>query len=382
MTSIPLSTPTVRTDRYGHARMPRNSTGPEPQRVDKIAYGRFRNVYLYITEACQLRCEHCYMGERLERALKMQPQQIVDTLTVWRKMGGDKLTILGGEPTLHPFYVDSIRAASKIGYGHVITTTNAQQHARRKFAKLEPSDFAYIQVSLDGGSAETHDAVRGRGTFEIAMETTAELCDRGFDTRIICTVNKANEQDVLNLLDIADDIGASLVKYHVFSTIGTGHGNPDMAMTPPEWVAFCDRLEDAAPEYETRVWFQPTYARRSQMEQYAGEGYQGCIGRTLDRISIFPDGRAYVCSYLFDTDMYFAQMKGDQVVLNRETPNNEFDLFTLPLVGSSCGGCKESACLGGCPAEEIVMGASSCATYPDIVPVCRLWKSSAKLESA
>lgn len=43
--------------------------------------------------------------------------------------------------------------------------------------------------------------------------------------------------------------------------------------------------------------------------------------------------------------------------------------------------CKETACLGGCPAEEIVMGASSCATYPDIVPVCRLWKSSAKLET-
>jgi hypothetical protein len=26
------------------------------------------------------------------------------------------------------------------------------------------------------------------------------------------------------------------------------------------------------------------------------------------------------------------------------------------------------------------MGASSCETYPDIVPVCRLWKSSAKAE--
>jgi radical SAM protein with 4Fe4S-binding SPASM domain len=381
MTSIPLSNPTVRADRYGHARMPRNFTAPEPQRVDKIAYGRFRNVYLYITEACQLRCEHCYMGERLERALKMHPQQIIDTLTVWRKMGGDKLTILGGEPTLHPFYIDSIRAARKIGYGHVITTTNAQQPARRKLGELAPSDFAYVQVSLDGGSPETHDAVRGQGTFEIAMETSAELCDRGFDTRIICTVNKANERDVLNLLDIADDIGASLVKYHVFSTIGTGHGNLDMALTPPEWVDFCDRLGQAAPEYKTRVWFQPTYARRNQMGRYADEGYQGCIGRTLDRISIFPDGRAYVCSYLFDTDMYFAQMKGDQVVLNRETPNNEFDLFTLPLVGSSCGGCKESACQGGCPAEEIVMGASSCAGYPDIVPVCRLWKSSAKHES-
>ncbi|MFE3446025.1 radical SAM protein [Nocardia sp. NPDC059180] len=380
MTTVPLPTPSITPDSYGHARMPRAHMAPEPERVDRIAYGRFRNVYLYITEACQLRCEHCYMGERLDRALKMTPKQIIETLTVWRKMGGDKLTILGGEPTLHPFYAHSIRAARKIGYDHVITTTNAQKPARRKFAQLDPADFAYIQVSLDGGSADTHDAVRGAGTFDIAMETSAELCDRGFDTRIICTVNKANETDALNLLGIADEIGASLVKFHVFSTIGTGHGNQDMAMTPPEWVNFCTRLEAIAPEHKTRVWFQPTYARRDQMDRYAAEGYQGCIGRTLDRISIFPDGRAYVCSYLFDTDMYLARMQGNHVVLNRDTTANEFDLFTLPLIDNACSGCNTTACFGGCPAEKIVMGASSCAEYPDIVPVCRLWKSSAKPE--
>jgi radical SAM protein with 4Fe4S-binding SPASM domain len=71
-------------------------------------------------------------------------------------------------------------------------------------------------------------------------------------------------------------------------------------------------------------------------------------------------------------------MQDGQVVLNHE--ENEFDLFTKPLVQSACGGCKASACLGGCPAEEVVMGTSSCAQYRNIVPVCRLWKSSAKPE--
>jgi radical SAM protein with 4Fe4S-binding SPASM domain len=149
-------------------------------------------------------------------------------------------------------------------------------------------------------------------------------------------------------------------------------------MTPPEWADFCEGLTDAAPHHRTRVWYQPAYARREQMDRYAAEGYQGCIGRTLDRISIFPDGRAYVCSYLFDTDLHFARITDDgQVVLNRGP--NEFDLFTGALTRSACGGCM-SACLGGCPAERIVKGASSCAVYPDIVPVCRLWKSSAKAE--
>src|SRR5262249_2344137 len=109
------------------------------------------------------------------------------------------------------------------------------------------------------------------------------------------------------------------------------------------------------------------------MTQYAADGYRGCIGRTLDRISIFPDGRAYVCSYLFDTDLHFANMVDGHVVLNRG--DNEFDLFTRVLGEASCGGCKApGTCLGGCPAEELVWGSASCRPEPDIVPVCRLWK--------
>jgi radical SAM protein with 4Fe4S-binding SPASM domain len=58
---------------------------------------------------------------------------------------------------------------------------------------------------------------------------------------------------------------------------------------------------------------------------------------------------------------------------------NEFDLFAGTLTQSACGTCKAaSICQGGCPAEELAMGASSCGTDPEIIPVCRLWKSDAK----
>ena len=369
-----------RRDGYGHARMPRQHTAPEPSRIDRVEYGRFRNLYLYISEACQLRCDTCYMGERLTRARKMTLPEIVDTLTTWRRMGSSKLTILGGEPTLHADFVAAVHVGQQLGYEQVITTTNGQAPARRKFSLMQPADFTYIQVSLDGGSPDTNDSIRGTGTFNEALTTIAELTTRGFDTRIICTVNRANMDDALRLLDIADDLGVSLVKYHVFSTIGNGHGNADMALSPPEWVRFCDVLEHTAPDYTARVWYQPAYARVETMARYAAEGYQGCIGRTLDRISVFSDGRAYVCSYLFDTSLHFAQMRDGQVVLNQDA--NEFDLFTSALAHSACGDCKAPACLGGCPAEEVVTGTSSCKDHDDIVPVCRLWKSSAKPDAS
>lgn len=58
------------------------------------------------------RCKHCYMGQRLDRALKMPFEKVARTLEMWRLMGGWKLTILGGEPTLHPDYIRIIRLAS------------------------------------------------------------------------------------------------------------------------------------------------------------------------------------------------------------------------------------------------------------------------------
>lgn len=380
MTTTALPMPTLRRDRtavtdaYGNARLPASAHDAAPQRVDQVPYGRFRNVYLYITEACQLRCEHCYMGERLDRALKMPYEAVMNTLTTWRQMGGSKLTILGGEPTLHPDYIPIIRNAKALGYEHVITTSNGLGPAAKKFAQMQPEDFAYVQISLDGGSAASHDQVRGKGTFDRALATVATLCERGFDTRIICTVNRANLGDCLNLLGIADELGVSLVKFHVFSVIGSGHGAAEWGIQPGEWIAFYERLEQVAPGRRTRVWYQPTYARRERMAQYAADGYRGCIGRTLDRISIFPDGRAYVCSFLFDTDLHFANMVDGRVVLNKEA--NEFDLFTRVLRTASCGSCKvEGSCMGGCPAEDLVMGQASCAAEPDIVPVCRLWKA-------
>jgi radical SAM protein with 4Fe4S-binding SPASM domain len=231
-----------------------------------------------------------------------------------------------------------------------------------------------VQISVDGGSAESHDSVRGEGRFDETLATVTELCERGFDTRIICTVSKRNEADCLKLLDLSDELGVSLVKYHVLSVIGRGHGSPEDGLEPPQWLEFCDRLHTAAQGYKTRVWYQPTFARRSDMSRFEAEGYRGCIGRTLDRISIFPDGRAYVCSFLFDTDLHFAETRDGRIALNKGP--NEFDLFTGALSSPGCGACKApGSCMGGCPAEEVVDGRASCTAYPDIVPVCRLWKS-------
>jgi len=347
-----------------------------PETENRIAYGRFRNVYLYITEECQLRCAHCYMGDRLERATEMPLEEVKSTLLVWRRLGGSKLTLLGGEPTLHSLFEECVKIAYEMGYEKVILTSNGLKQARRKIAKIPPKYLNYVQISLDGGSSATHDQVRGANTFKYAIETAKQLASLGHDIRLICTVNTKNISDCLELVDIADEFGFTLVKYHVFSSIGAGRQNAGWALSPREWLDFVDVLTAyRKDDHNTQIWYQPTYARKTDMEKYFEQGYRGCIGRTMDRISIFPDGRCYICSYLFDTNMHFAEMKNGRIRLNRS--ENEFDLFMGALTNPPCESCiGKTGCGGGCPAETIVDGAAACQTDTNIVSVCRLWKSS------
>ena len=115
--------------------------------------------------------------------------------------------------------------------------------------------------------------------------------------------------------------------------------------------------------------YQPTYARRGLKHRY--EGYRGCVGKALNKVSIFPDGKMYLCSYLFDTDLNFAEIRNNRIRLNRKF--NGLHLFATQ--DKRCNNCQlNDICLDGCPAEKIVTGAIPCKKYPDIFPICRLWK--------
>jgi len=207
----------------------------------------------------------------------------------------------------------------------------------------------------------------------MTLKTIKELCHRGFDVRIICTVNKINVKDCLNILKIADKIGVSLVKYHICSEEGRCKDNPQLPFMPQEWIEFVENLSKFRMDYKTKILFQPSYATEKTGYQYFKEGYKGCIGRQLNKISIFPDNKMYLCSYLFDTDLNFAEMVNAQIRIRKSF--SELTLFTNQ--NEECKKCQLSKiCMGGCPAENLIRGFLICKRYPNIFSLCRLWKAS------
>ncbi|HMJ04203.1 MAG TPA: radical SAM protein, partial [Conexibacter sp.] len=335
----------------------------------RIHYKRFHNIYLYITERCQLRCGHCYMGDRLERGLMLEYEEATGIIDRCRALGGEYITFLGGEPTLHPDLPRMVDHAIAVGFRQVMINSNGL--LERTIDKIAPEKLHYISFSLDGATAETHDSIRGAGTYAKTVPCIASTVAAGYGVRIICTISQQNIHDAEALLELADELGVAMVNFHVFSEEGRGIANATQwSLRPQEWIGFYERLEEIKGNYRASIWYPPTYATHDKLERYVDEGYRGCVGCSLDRLSIFPDGRAYVCSLLFDEPMHFAVMTPQGLRLNRE--QNEFELFTQATFQAG-----DQPWLSGCPAEAVLARNGKPDNPDGLVSICRLWKSQA-----
>ena len=333
----------------------------------RVHYQRFHNIYLYITERCQLRCGHCYMGDRLERGLVLPYEKAESIIEYFRRLGGEFITFLGGEPTLHKDLPRMVDRAIEVGYKQVMINSNGL--LERTIDHIDPKKLHYISFSLDGATAETHNRIRGEGVYEKTVDCVRKTVSAGYSVRLLCTISQINIHEAPALLTLADEIGVNMVNFHIFSEEGRGIANPEWSLTPQEWIDFYQRLESIKHNYRTSIWYPPTYASQDNLMRYVSEGYDGCVGCSLDRISIFPDGRCYVCSVLFDVPVHFGVLTDDGLTINRE--KNEFEMFAHAAKKA------KEPWLTGCPAEAVLSLQGKKPKPANLVSMCRLWKSQA-----
>jgi radical SAM protein with 4Fe4S-binding SPASM domain len=156
--------------------------------LTKAAVPSLRYLELQITNACNLRCRHCYIGDGARSELSLG--QIRDVLSEFEDMQGLRVMITGGEPLLHR----SFEAINEMLPDYSIRKalfTNGMLLRKETLRLLKVDE---IQVSIDGLEI-AHDALRGNGTFCRAMEAVEDSLESGFDVSISTMVHPGNLQD-------------------------------------------------------------------------------------------------------------------------------------------------------------------------------------------
>ena len=152
-----------------------------------------RKLWLYTNYDCNLRCAYCVARSSPHaprRALGLDTaQKLVDEAVA---LGFEQVFFTGGEP----FLIDDIYAMLAYASARVETTvlTNATLLSGTRLNKLTEiaNDRLSVYVSLDGGSAEHHDAYRGKGSWDKTVAGIRSLLDRGLPVHLGTTETPTN----------------------------------------------------------------------------------------------------------------------------------------------------------------------------------------------
>jgi len=160
--------------------------------------------WLEITRACNLRCAHCFVEGGPVRGGELATEEILALLDTWADMGVLCVVITGGEPTIHPDFVDIVGHAHDLGFA-VSIATHGKVIARDVILDLPRTDVI-ISVSLDG----EHNPRGLEAEFPRVTERLLALQSEGFHTSIMTTTTRANVGQLRGIIEWAIDHNVSL----------------------------------------------------------------------------------------------------------------------------------------------------------------------------
>ncbi|MEW6669796.1 MAG: radical SAM protein [Thermodesulfobacteriota bacterium] len=193
------------------------------------------------TNRCNLRCKHCLLpdaGEPLAGELTTEEgYRLIDNLA---EAGVESLLLSGGEPLARGDILDLVRYAARA----IPVSINTNGYYLEEYAAgLKEVGLTSVQVSIDGATAESHDFLRGKGSYDRALRGLQKCRDVGLDKLfILSVVHHLNHAELPRLIDWAFDLGVSFFIVNTFVPVGRGMGIAHLALSKEERKAVYEFL--------------------------------------------------------------------------------------------------------------------------------------------
>jgi MoaA/NifB/PqqE/SkfB family radical SAM enzyme len=167
-------------------------------------------LVIELTNACNRSCLHCFRNKA--DAAEFLPLALArEVLSQARRLGFQIISLTGGEVALYPYLEEFLALAVEQGFTFNLVT-NGYQFRDNILPLLSSVKFRekleVVCFSLDGARPETHDALRGRGSFREVVEA-ATLCQmKGIPFCIKTVVTNFNKEELSELALFVTTLGA------------------------------------------------------------------------------------------------------------------------------------------------------------------------------
>jgi radical SAM protein with 4Fe4S-binding SPASM domain len=155
-----------------------------------------------LTLQCNMHCIHCGSSAGTHRSNELTTTEWKQVITDLAQLGGKQITLMGGEPFLRSDWYELAQTVKK-NHMDTIFMTNGYLINDDIIAKLKTLQPYAIAISIDGGCAETHDAIRGlHGSFNKCIKVLTQLQKAHLPSTVITTVHKKNYKELPQLRNL------------------------------------------------------------------------------------------------------------------------------------------------------------------------------------
>nr|VFK64648.1 MAG: radical SAM additional 4Fe4S-binding SPASM domain-containing protein [Candidatus Kentron sp. UNK]VFK71165.1 MAG: radical SAM additional 4Fe4S-binding SPASM domain-containing protein [Candidatus Kentron sp. UNK] len=314
-------------------------------------------VELELTARCNLRCQHCMVEHKNSGEGELSGATIKSLIDDWSEEGLLELQFTGGEPTIRPDFVDLVEYACERGI-KVLVSSNGTLIDEELAERLGKSG-AYVEISLDGGSAAVHEVIRGRNTFENTVSNARRLRRHTRRLMMETVVHRINFADLENIYEVVKSIGA--YRYIIHNVRYIRHS---LAHSDDLHLSLAQLEEIQARAFALRqrneIQVQPPYLPVAGYLRHSNESFPhgvfGCGGLRY-KIGVKADGKLLPC-LLFDDDHLLGDVRR-QSMRNVWNSSAAIDIYRQMhgAKPATCDSCAVSGkCGGGCPVAALSQG--------------------------
>lgn len=173
----------------------------------------------YITDTCNLRCQHCWVSATTTSSDELTANEIKNIVDQAIPLGVESIKITGGEPFHRRDIFDILEYIHHKKLKIIIETngTLLDEKKAKGLVKVSP----IVGVSLDDARPEFHDELRGvNGAFKAATNGIKILTNHRVIVEIIMTLYKKNFFQIEEVIKLGNGLGVKYFKLGVVHNIG------------------------------------------------------------------------------------------------------------------------------------------------------------------
>jgi len=197
-----------------------------------------------LTYQCNLRCKHCYEDAGAKKRAELstaEAKQVLDVLAKLVGIGLPALSFSGGEPLARKDFFE-LAAYAKRRVGYVSIASNGTLITKENAKRIKDVGIDYIEISIDGATAEVHDAFRGvPNALARSMEGVKNCVEAGIDTCIATVLHKDNLTELERLIGLSKQFGTRFMHFNYIPT-GRAKAHVQLDLTPDERLRVLETL--------------------------------------------------------------------------------------------------------------------------------------------